>query len=280
MKLIDAAKAVYTLPSDKLTKAIHLYQAHTLAHFSDTKGTPMRDRVEGRSTMATSEVVALLTKLKPRFLEGLSPVQVASIVAAASRSRFLAHSVMAHEGYPADHLFLIIKGRARGFCTTLNGEKVPILWFPPGEVCGGAAILSKRVEYLVSTEVVMNSTALVWDRATIRFLCAQYPRLVENLLLAAHDYLVTYRALHISATCKTARQRLAQVLGSLANGMGQKGTEGVELNIRNEELANEANITIFTTSRLMSEWQRKGLLTKSRGKVVLRSPETLMSSEA
>jgi CRP-like cAMP-binding protein len=240
----------------------------------------MKDRVEGRSTMASSEVVALLTQLKPRFFDGLSPVQVASIVGVASKRRFPAHSVLAHEGDPASHLFLIIRGRARSFCMTPNGEKVPILWFPPGEVCGGAAILSKSLEYLVSTEAVMNSTALVWDRTTIRFLNTQYPRLVENALLVAYDYFVAYRALHVFATCQNARQRLAQVLGNLANGMGQRSTEGVELNIRNEELANEANITIFTTSRLMSEWQRKGILTKRRGKVLLRSPETLMSSEA
>jgi CRP-like cAMP-binding protein len=69
------------------------------------------------------------------------------------------------------------------------------------------------------------------------------------------------------------------VLGNLANGMGQRVSEGVELNVRNEELANEANITIFTASRLLNEWQRQGILTKSRGKIVLRSPETLMSSE-
>jgi CRP/FNR family transcriptional regulator, nitrogen oxide reductase regulator len=230
--------------------------------------------------MATSEVMALLNQLKPRFLEGLSSPQVDSIVAAATKRRFVAHSVMAHEGYPADQLFLMIRGRARGFSTTPQGEKIPVFWFPPGEVCGGAAFLSKPVEYLVSTEAVTNSTALVWDRATIRFLSSEYPRLVENALLVAYDYFVMYRALHISATCHTARQRLAQVLGNLANGMGQTGTEGVELNVRNEELANEANITIFTASRLLSGWQREGILIKSRGKIVIRSPETLMLSEA
>ena len=37
MMLVDAAaKAVYTLPPDKLSKAIHLYHARTLAHFGDT----------------------------------------------------------------------------------------------------------------------------------------------------------------------------------------------------------------------------------------------------
>lgn len=43
--------------------------------------------------------------------------------------------------------------------------------------------------------------------------------------------------------------------------------------VRNEESANEANVTPFTVSRLVSEWQRKGILTKSRGKVLVRSPE-------
>jgi CRP-like cAMP-binding protein len=230
--------------------------------------------------MATSEVVALLKELKPRFFEGLSSLEVASIVAGGTMRRFPAHSVMAHEGDPASHLFLIIKGRARCFSMTSQGEQIPVFWFPPGEVCGGAAFLSEPVEYIVSTEAVYNSTALVWDRTTIRFLKEQYPRFVENGLLIAYDYFVAYRALHISATCQNARQRLAQVLGNLAVGMGQRSTEGVELNIRNEELANEANITIFTASRLLSEWQRKGILTKRRGMVVLHSPEILMSSEA
>jgi CRP-like cAMP-binding protein len=103
--------------------------------------------------------------------------------------------------------------------------------------------------------------------------------LVENALLIAYDYFVMYRSLHISATCQTARQRLAQVLGNLATGLGQQVAEGIELDIRNEELANEANITIFTTSRLLKEWQRQGILTKSRGKVVVRSPEALILSD-
>ena len=62
--------------------------------------------------------------------------------------------------------------------------------------------------------------------------------------------------------------------------MGQTVAEGVELCVRNEELANEANMTVFTVSRLMGEWQRQGLLVKSRGKVVLRMPEKLTHMEA
>src|ERR1700756_2709793 len=36
MLLGSAAQTVYTLPPDKLAKAIHLYHARTMAHFGDT----------------------------------------------------------------------------------------------------------------------------------------------------------------------------------------------------------------------------------------------------
>ena len=61
--------------------------------------------------------------------------------------------------------------------------------------------------------------------------------------------------------------------GRLTDGQRNRAEsdEGIEVNVSNEELANEANVTIFTVSRLLSEWQRKGLLVKSRGRVVIRS---------
>jgi len=227
---------------------------------------------------AAAETMSLVKVLKPRFFEGLSSIDVASVIAPAAKRSFPQRSVMAHEGHPAEHLFLMIRGRARGFSMTSRGEKIPVLWFPPGEIFGGAAFLSKPTDYLVSTEAVNNSTVLIWDRSTIRSLGERYPRLIENALLIAYDYFVVYRSLLISATCRTARQRLAQALGNLANGMGRTVAGGIELDVRNEELANEANITIFTASRLLNEWQREGILTKSRGKVVVRSPEALMLS--
>ena len=70
-------------------------------------------------------------------------------------------------------------------------------------------------------------------------------------MLIAFDYLVAYRAMHVSLTCHTARQRLATVLVNLASGIGQEVPGGIELDVNNEELANEANVTLFTASRLV-----------------------------
>ena len=117
---------------------------------------------------------------------------------------------------------------------------------------------------------------LVGSRADIQNLATRYPRLLENAYSLTLDYLVAYRTAHLSLVCQSAPERLAQVLISLANGFGQRVEAGIELKIINEELSNEANLTPFTTSRLLSEWQRQGFVLKARGQILLRSPERLL----
>lgn len=229
--------------------------------------------------MAAPAIVSF-RKIKPRFLEGLAQVEINTIVSAAKQRRYLANSVIVNQAHPADHLFLLTSGRARYFYVTPDGRKTILFWLPPGEIFGGAALLSQPADYLLSTEAVKPSSILVWDRATIRALVARYPRLADNALWTMFDYRVAYRAIHVSMTCDSARQRLARVLADLATGIGQKVPGGVELDVRNEELANEANVTPFTASRMLGEWQRQGVLRKSRGKILLRSPERLFLHEA
>jgi CRP-like cAMP-binding protein len=181
-----------------------------------------------------------------------------------------------NQDHPAQHLYLLLTGRARHFYVTEKGKKVILLWIPPGEIFGFATFMPLPTGYHVSSETVKNSSVLVWDRATIRSLAARYPRLVDNALYLILHYLAAYRAAHMSLIVGSARERLAHVLVSLASEIGDKVQGGFELKVKNEELANEANVTLFTASRLLSEWQRRGMLLKSRGKILLRSPELLL----
>ncbi len=229
-----------------------------------------------RRAMTTSEIIARVNELAPKFLEGLAPSELAAVLAAATPRRFHARSLIASEGHRADKLFLMIEGLARTFVTTRKGEKIVTLWIPPGAPAGCRVLLSRPQHYLMSTESVTDSVALMWGRSAILPFVKRYPRLLENALLIASDYVETYQDLHVASSSDSAGQRVARVLGNLAKGIGQRGFEGTVLNISNEELANEANVTIFTVSRLLSEWQRKDLLVKSRGSVVIRSPEELV----
>src|SRR5277367_4707727 len=225
--------------------------------------------------MPLSLVTDFRADLKPRFLEGLGPAELQIVLAAAKRRSFVANSVITNQGDSADYLFLLTKGRGRFFFMTEEGRKILLHWFAAGEIFGASSLLSNPSSYLVSTEMVKDSSVLVWDRVTLASLAARYPELLRNALTTASDYLTLYCAAHVALTCDTAKQRFANVLVNLTRGIGRKVPGGIELDVTNEELANAANVTPFLASRLLSEWHRRGIVIKSRGKVVLRSPERI-----
>jgi CRP-like cAMP-binding protein len=225
--------------------------------------------------MPALELATVGANLKSRFLDGLAPRDLKIVLAEASQRHFLANSIVVNQGHPADRLFLLTKGRARFFFNTREGKKVILFWLIPGEVFGGSALLSTPSRYLVSTETLKNSSMLVWDRAALRGLVTRCPRLLENALLIASDYLGWYVATHVALVSHNARQRLARVLICLAESIGKKVSDGFEFDATNEELASAANVTPFTASRLLSEWQSNSAVVKRRGKILLRSPERL-----
>ncbi len=228
--------------------------------------------------MSHRGITAVPSAVNLRFFEGLASQELEAVRSAATDRRYLASSVILSQGDPADHFYLLTRGRARYFYITKSGGKTLLFWMTPGEILGAAAILSRPSEYLMSAEAIKDSSFLVWDRAVIRDFVVKYPRLLENALLLGSNYLGWYLADHVALVCETARERLAQILIQLAGVIGQKSPDGVEFDVTNEELASAANITPFTTSRLLSEWQTSRAVIKRRGKILLRSPEQFAST--
>ena len=229
--------------------------------------------------MTASELAVLIRRLRPPFLHDLAPSAVNLILGAARQRRFLANSVITNQGHPASQVFMVLSGRARSFFLTQGGQKLHVHSYPPGEMFGGMTLVVRPGDYIVSTEAVKDCETLVWERPAIRSLVERYPKLLDNALTIASDYLNAAIATQVALSCHTARQRLAEVLINLSSGVGHRVSDGIELVIRNEELAAAANVTPFTVSRVISEWQRSGVLVKSRGRILLPSPERLLLQE-
>jgi CRP-like cAMP-binding protein len=235
----------------------------------------MRSRIHSSRTAASIPGYP-----KSPFFDGFSKIEIGSILAAAKYRHYPADAIILNQGDSADYLVLLAKGCARLFFTTEEGRKVLLRWLAPGELLGGAALLPAPASYLVSTEMVQDSSAFVWPRDSIRRLAAQRPRLLENALPFAWDHLTWFLAAHMALISNTARERLAHVLLSLAQGIGQRVRGGIQIEITNEQLANAANITPFTASRLLSEWQRKGAIKKHRRSLILADQHGALLEES
>jgi CRP/FNR family transcriptional regulator len=217
------------------------------------------------------------------LLRGLKNEEIDLILAAARPLRFSAKSLITCRGEPADRLFLLWKGRARYFLETPDGKKLILIWITPGHIFGASALASPPSAYLVSTEAVSteavrNCIVLAWDGPTIRGLAKRFPRLMANAFETTKNYLSWYVGTHAALTSQSARERLAHVLLGYAPSIGKKVKGGIQLDVTNEELAEAANITPQTTSRLISKWQRTGAVRKRYGKLLLRSDKRLFLS--
>ena len=85
-------------------------------------------------------------------------------------------------------------------------------------------------------------------------------------------------AAHISLSADDARGRVAHLLVSLASAIGEATHDGVDLRVLNEDLAEGANVTPFTVSRCLRDWEHAGLVAKRRGGILLRRPELLLAA--
>lgn len=111
----------------------------------------------------------------------------------------------------------------------------------------------------------------------MREFVSRFPILLDNALsVAVTEHIAWALSARISLMSEDAAGRLANLLLSLASGIGKVCPDGVEIRIGNEDLAAGANVTSFTVSRTLRKWQREGILTKGRTKLLLRRPELLM----
>lgn len=212
-----------------------------------------------------------------QFFRGLEKNEINDIVTAAVRRKFQGSEVIKRAHEPSTTLFLIKRGRINYYIVTHDGHQILLRRMVPGDVFGVGSLLSEPTGYIGTAQAISTVEILAWDHRSIRRLVAIYPRLAENALRTALRQIASYAKRHIRLVSSTAQERLACALTSVGCRSGHVGASGIEVDIKNEDLASLADVNFFTASRLLKAWEREGLVEKSRGRVVIRRPEHLVT---
>jgi CRP-like cAMP-binding protein len=236
------------------------------------QGTELRS--EHARTLNT-EPLSLQLDIPSRFLSAISAADTNIILAAAQPRRLAPRQPIVTAGTPASHLFILREGQVKYFRSTAAGEEVLLAWLTPGDVFGLGTLLKEPADYLASAEAVAECRVLVWSHVQIRALAETYPQLSENALRIVLDYLRTYIDRHVAFSTRSASQRLAKLLLELGHRTGVVRPQGIEIAATNHQLGALADMTSFTASRLLAKWERKELLSRTRGKILVRAPEGL-----
>jgi len=231
-----------------------------------------------KTTSDTDPEILVRELAHARLFQHLSLDAISTVVALASASPFAANSIIFQQESSAHRLYMVRTGQARYFYLTETGKKLILTWLRPGEIFGINAVMPSSSSYLVSAETIHGSELLMWEKDVIRGLATRFPVLWENIMHSTMDYLAFYIATHIALASHTARERVADLLITLAMRLGRAGSDGIELQITNQELADTANVTHFTVSRCLREWEQQSILEKRRGGVVIHSPSELLKA--
>jgi CRP/FNR family transcriptional regulator, nitrogen oxide reductase regulator len=210
------------------------------------------------------------------FLRGLDEPATHTILSTARIRTISTNNNVTTAGDRATHFFLVQRGHVRYYHLTTNGEIVVLASLVPGDVVGLVALLRDPSVYMATAEATSNCELFAWERSVIRELVSHHPLLAENGLRIALGYLRNYIDRHVGLVTKTAEARLAETLLKLSDQCGEVHPDGIEIRATNDQLGALADISPFTTSRVLSNWVRTGTLSKGRGHVLLHAPEALM----
>jgi len=184
--------------------------------------------------------------------------------------------VLVRAGEPATSLFLLKHGRAKYYRITKKGEEVVLWWLTAGDTFGIGTLLAMPINYIGTAQTLDDCELLVWSRNKIRMLAEKHRILAQNALHIILHCLAVYTERLIGLATGTAEERLAYTLLQLARRADHMRHDGAEITILNEQLARLANVSAFTASRQLQEWERQGIIQKGRGKVVILAPEGLL----
>jgi CRP-like cAMP-binding protein len=212
------------------------------------------------------------------LFKGLGNREICAIRTAATKRTFEASQIIKDAEQPAMHLFLVEVGYVDYFVLTNDGREILLRRLVPGNAFGCAALLTEPNGYFGTARAVHKTEMLLWEHRVVRQLAAAYPRLVENALHASLHYLALYAKRHIRLVSNTAQEKVAHALTNLGSRTGHVLPGGVEVDIKNEDLASLADVNFYTVSRILAAWESQKVVSKSRGKVLIRCPERMLAA--
>jgi CRP/FNR family transcriptional regulator, nitrogen oxide reductase regulator len=179
---------------------------------------------------------------------------------------------------PAEHLYLLERGQVKLGQVTADGQQVILNVIGAGAIFGLIGFVEDSL-YPASALAASNCRALSWDRPTLARLAERFPNLALNAMRLMAARVNEFQGQIRTLSTERVERRLARVLLRLVRQVGKKEQSGVliDLSLSRQDLAEMSGSTIFTVSRILSQWERQGLIDAGRERVLIRSPHGLVS---
>jgi len=208
------------------------------------------------------------------LFSGLTQNECLEIASCARVRSFARDEILFAQGDPNRNLTMLLSGSVKLTQISSGGNEV-LLWMSGRGDAVNPSSESESCSHTCSARAVEQCRAMVWEYTRLQSLLDRYPQIRNNinqiLSLRLSELEERFREV---ATEKAAR-RLALTLTRLLKQVGKPSTDGIQVSLSREELAQMTGTTLFTISRILSRWAEKGFVVPRREAVVVKDRKLL-----
>ena len=218
---------------------------------------------------------SLLTVLAP--FARLNTDQIREILDLAQPKRFDAGVAVFDEGAVAERFFLLLDGHIRVIRTTPGGEQIIALHIPAGQLFGIAPALGHKA-YPATAMTAVESLVLSWPTRLWHDFVSRYDGFGPETAKTVGRRVAEMQDRILELATQQVEQRIANAVLRLVNQSGRKTDEGIEIAfpITRQNLSEMTGTTLHTVSRLLSQWEKDGIVKSTRKRVVVTDAHQLV----
>ena len=143
---------------------------------------------------------------------------------------------------------------------------------------GALGAVNPNAAYPATAQALEPCTALAIESDILHKMLETRPYLNFSLMQFMTGYIREMQERYRELATERVEQRVANALIRLAGQSGTKSSEeaGIELSFSRKDVAEMTGSTLYTVSRLLSEWERKGIIKTGRECIRIIKPHELV----
>jgi CRP/FNR family transcriptional regulator, nitrogen oxide reductase regulator len=211
-----------------------------------------------------------------KIFRGLDPTALAALSAAARKVSARKGQALVRQGDRADAVFLVLTGRLKVLEAGEDGREVLLRIEGQGALLGLIAALGVE-RYPVTAQVLEACTAARWSGKDLEALMRRHPAIALGSLPMVLARLRELQHQYRELATERVERRVARAVMRLVRQTGERTPEGVRIDVplTRQELAEMTGTTLFTVSRILTQWTGEGILLSRGKRLVVRQPHAL-----
>ena len=203
----------------------------------------------------------------------LSPAALEEVMAAARLRRLAKQTRIFDQGDPAERAYALIDGSVGISQAGSDGAEVVIRFIGPGEMFGAVALFTNR-QYPADATTLSNSLKISWSETDLLALLRRHPQIALNVIRIIGKRLKEAQERMRELATQRAEQRVAHAVLRLAQQAGRSTVDGtvIEFPLRRKDVADISGTTLHTASRILTAWEKAGLLVSNNQRLTIRKP--------